>query len=170
MEYHISEQENNLIQAELPQGFTFSFVRKDGRYVHTTELLNKWPSVDMDSICNSLFQKSYTDFLAEKYTAMMSDPIYKAELIRDIYAPIGQQVVSWFMGRNSVDGINNAQSKHVVQKAGEITTFLNSGAIPDALAALATLTPDDMTESYHWLSQERIDLVLNDINTLLGEL
>ena len=72
MEYHISETEFNEIQAELPSGFVFAFQDSDGHFVHSSELVPKWPSIDMDVVINSLYGKTYSDFLAEKYTSMQS--------------------------------------------------------------------------------------------------
>jgi hypothetical protein len=170
VEYYISESEKDQIQAQLPESFVFAFENSDGKFVHSSELVSKWSSVNMDTIIGGLFDKTYEEFLAEKYSEMSIDPIYKSKLIEEIYKPIGEKVINLFMGRNSVDGISNEQSKHVVNKAKEVTDFLGNGAIPDAMIALATFEVDDMTETYHWLSQERINLVIADLNKLLSEL
>jgi len=50
----------------------------------------------------------------------------------------------------------------------DIMNLVVSGDVETAEHALGQMTPDDMTEPYHWLTQERIDWIRNEIRTYLG--
>lgn len=50
----------------------------------------------------------------------------------------------------------------------DILNLVVSGDIETAEHALGQMPPDDMTESYHWLTQARIDWIRNEIRTYLG--
>jgi hypothetical protein len=50
----------------------------------------------------------------------------------------------------------------------DIMNLVVSGDIETAEHALGQMTPDDMTESYHWLTQERIDWIRNEIRAYLS--
>lgn len=50
----------------------------------------------------------------------------------------------------------------------DLMNLVVSGDIETAEHALGQMPPDDMTESYHWLTQARIDWIRNEIRTYLG--
>lgn len=50
----------------------------------------------------------------------------------------------------------------------DLMNLVVSGDIETAEQALGQMSPDDMTEAYHWLTQARIDWIRNEIRTYLG--
>lgn len=50
----------------------------------------------------------------------------------------------------------------------DVLNLVISGDIETAENVLSQLAPDNMTESYHWWTQARIDWVRNEIRTYLG--
>lgn len=50
----------------------------------------------------------------------------------------------------------------------DVMNLVVSGDIETAEHALGQMTPDDMTETYHWWTQARIDWIRNEIREYLG--
>ena len=50
----------------------------------------------------------------------------------------------------------------------DVMNLVISGDMETAEFVLGQMVPDDMTEAYHWLNQERIDWIRNEIRTYLG--
>ena len=50
----------------------------------------------------------------------------------------------------------------------DIMNLVVSGDVETAEQALGQLTPDDMTKSFHWLTQDRVDWIRNEIRAYLG--
>ena len=50
----------------------------------------------------------------------------------------------------------------------DVLNLVVSGDIETAESVLGQMTPDDMTETYHWWTQSRIDWIRNEIRTYLG--
>lgn len=50
----------------------------------------------------------------------------------------------------------------------DVLNLVVSGDIETADKVLGQISPDDMTEDYHWLTQARIDWIRNEIRTYLG--
>lgn len=50
----------------------------------------------------------------------------------------------------------------------DLMNLIISGDIETAEYVLGQLAPDDMTQSYHWLTQTRIDWIRNEIRAYLG--
>jgi hypothetical protein len=86
-----------------------------------------------------------------------------------------------WMRKNTIEGMNIAQSlwifsrfeEYTIQIAGQTKTvdlfkMFASGAIPTLYYCLLKVQPDPMTESYHWLTQERLDWVKNEVENWLG--
>lgn len=97
---------------------------------------------------------------------------------RKIYA---EDLLSRFKKRNISDGINAAQGlwMHHRMRANDITfggqsrtiDVLNlaiSGDIEIACLTMIYTTPDDMSQSYHWLSSARIGWLVADMKSFLG--
>lgn len=59
-------------------------------------------------------------------------------------------------------------SDGVTQVYLDLMNLVVSGDIETAEQALGQMTPDDMTEAYHWMTQARIDWIRNEIRTYLG--
>lgn len=50
----------------------------------------------------------------------------------------------------------------------DVMNLVVTGDIETAEQALGQMSPDDMTKDYHWLTQERIDWIRNEIRNYLG--
>ena len=86
-----------------------------------------------------------------------------------------------WMRKNTIEGMSIQQSVWVFSRFEEFTVVINgqtrkvdifkmfsSGAIPTLFYCLLKVQPDPMTEPYHWVTQERINWVLNELETWLG--
>ena len=93
----------------------------------------------------------------------------------------GDKLMHDWMRQNQIEGITIEQSAWVFSRFEEYQVnfgaglkhidmfklFL-SGAIPTAYYAILGVAPDDMTQSYHWLTQARLDWVKSQIEAYLG--
>lgn len=86
-----------------------------------------------------------------------------------------------WMRRNTIEGMTIQQSLWVFSRFEEFTIEINgvskkvdmfkmfqSGALPTLYYCLLKIQPDPMTESFHWVTQPRIDWVKNEISAWLG--
>lgn len=86
-----------------------------------------------------------------------------------------------WMRRNTVEGMTIQQSLWVFSRFEEFAIEINgvskkvdmfkmfqSGALPTLYYCLLKIQPDPMTESFHWVTQSRIDWVKNEISAWLG--
>ena len=171
MKVYISDEEALEIQAKLPPYYVFSYVHnKTGLNTHISDMVDSW-DIDLDVIFNDLYNKTYQEFIDEKWNETQTNAYYVSCLIEKVYKPIGQKVIDRFMGRNNIDGINLIQSKHVTNKARHILDFLNVGSLTNALDSLNDLEVDqDPSAPEYWITQERIDLVKADIINLMEDI
>jgi hypothetical protein len=93
----------------------------------------------------------------------------------------GQSLLHDWMRRNTLEGMSVNQSLWVFSRFEEFTVnaifgtkhvdlfkMFQSGAIPTVYYCILRVTPDDMTQSYHWLTQERINWVKERLENFLG--
>jgi hypothetical protein len=93
----------------------------------------------------------------------------------------GRTLLHDWMRRNTLEGMNISQSLHVFSrfedfyvnfgngpKKVDLFKMFYSGAIPTIYFSLLQVAPDSMVESYHWLTQERLDWVKNQVANYLG--
>jgi hypothetical protein len=86
-----------------------------------------------------------------------------------------------FVRNNTNEGMTIDQSLYLFTKLscfpmarpwGEVEVDLSllfeRGAVPTLYFVLLRLTPDDMTQPYHWLTQERIDWMKSKIEEFIG--
>lgn len=86
-----------------------------------------------------------------------------------------------WMRKNTIEGMTIEQSLWVFSRFEDFTIEINgtnkkvdlfkmfqSGALPTLYYCLLKIEPDPMTESFHWITQPRIDWVKNEIATWLG--
>lgn len=91
-----------------------------------------------------------------------------------------EQLLKKWMRRNLVLGITIQQSLWVFSRFEEfkididgqqmhidIYKLFQSGAVPTLYYCMTKIQPDDMTKSYHWLTQECIDWVKNQIEEFI---
>lgn len=50
----------------------------------------------------------------------------------------------------------------------DVLNLVISGDIETAEHVIGQMSPDDMTQAYHWLTQDRLDWIRNEIRTYLG--
>ncbi len=168
MKVYISDEEVLEIQAKLPPYYVFSYVNnKTGLNTHISDMVDAW-DIDLDVIFNDLYNKTYQEFIDEKWNETQTNPHYVSCLIEKVYKPIGHEVIDRFMGRNNIEGITLEQSEHVLDVAHPVLDFLMVGSIQNAIMEVNKLPIDDMTQPHHWITQERVDLLLADINELLS--
>lgn len=92
-----------------------------------------------------------------------------------------EKLLDRFKSRNLSDGINALQALWLhhrvralsINVAGlpMIIDLLNmaiSGDVEMACITLQYTTPDDMSMPYHWLNQERLNFLINDMKSFLG--
>jgi len=151
MRLGISFTQYNEINNELPDNYQLGY-ELSGEYFIETVASYRISEV-LTPIIQNLYNQSMEDFL----NSLDRKP--DRGLLRESGAEISEK----FIQRNADDNINASQSAWVLHRAGAITMFLVVGALVDAKNMLLALTPDDMSEPYHWITQERIDLVLADI-------
>ena len=92
-----------------------------------------------------------------------------------------QNLLREWMRRNSIEGMNIPQSIWVFSRFEEFTLpidgqdrhidifkMFQSGALPTLYYCLLRIVPDDMSKSYHWVTQARIDWVKTKIAEFIG--
>jgi hypothetical protein len=92
-----------------------------------------------------------------------------------------RELIERIKANNVIDGINAAQGlwMHHRMRAMPVTidglaltldiiNIAYSGDIELGCIALQYVTPDDMTQPYHWLTQARIDWIVDDMKSFLG--
>ena len=157
MRLQLTLEQYNEIESELPSGISICFEDDSNYYLETSNsaLIYDQLTLAIDSLYNVTVEEFFAS-LPRKY---------KMSVLREK----GQEISDKFIERNLDDGISDEQSKWVLNKSNDITIYLMVGALGDAAAALYNMTPDDMTEEYHWITQERINKVIEDINTSYQE-
>ena len=94
----------------------------------------------------------------------------------------GQKLLHDWMRKNTLEGMSVKQSIWVFSrfedfevqcdfgsKKVDLFKMFYSGALPTVYFCLLQVAPDPMTEDYHWLTQERIDWVKEQIEEFIGE-
>ncbi|MDX1472509.1 MAG: hypothetical protein R3213_13505, partial [Flavobacteriaceae bacterium] len=79
------------------------------------------------------------------------------------------QVVAEYSAQNVLLGITTEQVVHVSTRLKDIMTLGLSGSLETVISELQAMTPDAMTETYHWLTQAQIDGVVAKIQAYLAE-
>ena len=153
MRLSLTLEQYNEIENELPEGLSAGFRDGYNYYLETRSiaLIHDELALALDSLY-SVTMEEFFESLPRKY---------KMSILREK----GQEISDKFIERNLEDGINDEQSRWVLTKSSDVTLYLMVGALGDAAATLYNMPVDDMTEDYHWITQERIDKVIEDINT-----
>ena len=100
---------------------------------------------------------------------------------QDAAMSFSRQLLSDWMRQNTIDNINLYQSLWVFHRfenftitqawgTGHVDIFkmFQSGAVPTLYYTLLRIQPDDMTQTYHWLTQARIDWVKQRLVDFMG--
>lgn len=94
----------------------------------------------------------------------------------------GRKLLHDWMRKNTLEGMTVKQSLWVFSRFETFTIncdfgvrhvdifkMFYAGALPTAYYCLLQVDPDPMTESYHWLTQEKIDWFKNQVRAYLGD-
>ncbi len=143
------------IEEALPVNYSLCQAEGDDYFLMTADAYIIKPVIE--TVILNLYNQTLEDFfdsLPRKY-------------VISVLREEGEIICDRFLERNRDDGITNEQSSWVLGRAGPITTLLRVGALKNAKQMLMALTPDDMTQSFHWITQERIDLIIEEIDLAL---
>ena len=125
----------------------------------------EWIDVDQVAKTYSINNATKTSILAQEATNQSLqaglDTVAK-------FRRAGEKIIDETVYQNQVDGIDYTQSKHLLSRVRDIFDLLKVGALNDARIDLQALSPDDFTQSQHWLTQARIDAIVNKIDVALG--
>ncbi len=157
MKLQLNLEQYNEIEEELPSGISICFQDNSNYYLETRSVALIYDQLTL--AIDNLYSVTVEEFFASLPRK------YEMSILREK----GQEISDKFIERNLDEGINDEQSKWVLNKSNDITMYLMVGALGDAASALNNMTADDMTEDYHWITQERIDKVIEDINTAYQE-
>jgi hypothetical protein len=139
------------IKNQLPKGICVGYQENDEYLLNTNDVhyIYEILSPSIEDLYSKTIENFYTT-LPRKYSASQ----LRIE---------GQGISDKFIQRNIDEGINDEQSVWLLSRASQVSMFLMVGAIGDAAATLQAMEPDDMTESFHWITQDRINNILQDI-------
>lgn len=131
---------------------------------------------------DSISNQTALDSLISNHVPNMTVIVVKNTVIEN--KQFADDLMQRLKEKNILDGLNSIdQSAWVHHRLRKIDYTLSdnttvvqldlmnlvvSGDIETAEQALGQVTPDDMTEAYHWLDQARIDWIRNEIRTFLG--
>jgi len=140
------------IEGALPENYSLCY-EVEGIY-----LLNTDDAYSIKPVIELVIFDLYNQTLEEFFSSLPRK--YDIAVLREE----GQRISDRFLERNTMDGITSEQSAWVLEKAGPISILLLVGALAKAKELLLSMTPDDMTEDFHWITQERINLIIEDID------
>ena len=140
------------IQNALPQNYSLCYEVEGIYLLNTDDAYGIKPVIEL--IIFDLYDQTLDEFFASLPRK------YDISILREE----GQRISDRFLERNTLDGITSLQSAWVLEKAGPISILLLVGALAKARELLLSMSPDEMTEDFHWITQERINLIIEDIN------
>ena len=92
-----------------------------------------------------------------------------------------QKLLRDWMRRNTIEGMTIQQSLWVfarfeefkitidgMEKKIDLFKMFQAGAIPTLYYNLLRIVPDDFTKPYHWITQQRINWILEQIENHIG--
>lgn len=111
----------------------------------------------------------------------LNELVAKTESDQVAASEFSQSLLKQWMRRNTLEGMNIKQSLWVFARFEKFTIEINgndehvdlfkmfaSGAIPTLYYCLLQVQPDDMSETYHWLTEARINWVKSKLEEFLG--
>ena len=146
------------IQKELPEHHSVCFEDEGLFYIETRDAY--LIKTELEVIILNLYKKTLDEFLGA--LPKKPDPTRLREA--------GQMVLDSFVTRNIEESISSEQIKHALERTKYIESLLRLGSLSNALSELVLFEPDDMTESYHWLSKTRIDEIINDLQIAIDNI
>ena len=103
---------------------------------------------------------------SKQYAALITAADKYFNTMMPIAQSIGSEVLKRCMKRNMAAGINAFQMEHLVERLGKIHVLLSMGALKDSITLLSVMEPDDITETYHWVTQDRVNEIISVIQEL----
>lgn len=130
-------------------------------------------------------QKEHLDNLVEDHANTFQssfDYVFQASVAtQEQNIDFGRTLLHDWMRKNTLEGMSVYQSLWVFarfeefkidtvfgEKRVDLFKMFQSGAIPTVYYCILQVTPDPMTESHHWLTQERIDWAKEKIEQYMG--
>jgi len=86
-----------------------------------------------------------------------------AEMI-EFQEGLGHETVEKIKLSNRLAGITDPQSAHYLKRSSVPLSMLREGLLQSAKDETLLVAPDDMTESYHFVTQARLDAAVVDID------
>ncbi len=158
MRLGLTQAQYNEIENELPQGISICYQDKYNYYLETNDSVLIYDELSI--AINNLYSMTVEEFFE-------SLPV-RPNVVK--LKQVGEEVLNNFLNRNIEDEITSEQVKHTIERTKDIESLLRLGSLETALIELGSLQPDRMTETQHWITQERIDDIINDITNELEAL
>jgi hypothetical protein len=138
-----------------------------------TDILTEQEQDGAAAVINAHFSTAHTTF----------DFIFEAsKQTQQANISFGQNLLHDWMRKNVLEGMSIKQSLWVFarfedfkincdfgEKHVDLFKMFQSGAIPTVYFCILQIQPDDMTQPYHWLTQERLDWVKEKIELHIGQ-
>jgi len=163
---------HDLLKDEFEEGF--KYLTQEGNSLQVHHNLQTQELIDQATIIISNHLDNYSSSFDYIFNATK---VNQQESIN-----FGQILLHDWMRKNTLEGMSIKQSLWVFSRFEDfsiqcdfgsrkvdIFKMFQSGAIPTVYFCLLQVEPDPMTEDYHWVTQERMDWVLNKIKEFLGE-
>lgn len=158
MRLAVTLEQYNEIENELPEGISICYQDNWNYYLETKDSVLIYD--ELSAAISNLYNITVEEFFAS--LPARPDVVKLRE--------IGEMVLDNFSNRNIEDGITSDQVKHTLERTKDIESLLRLGSLDTALIELSVLQPDDMSQPFHWVTQARIDTLINDVNINLSEL
>lgn len=130
-------------------------------------------------------QKDTLDTLVANHAATVTGTFdYQFEISRNTQESnieFSRNLLNDWIRKNTLEGMNVTQSLWVFTrfenvelnftfgtKKVDIFKMFYAGALPTAYYCLLRLQPDDMTQTYHWITQDRLNWVKSRMEAKLG--
>jgi len=148
----------NELNTELPESITICYEDNSKYYIETndSQLIYSELSIAIDNLYSMTVEQFFESL-----------PV-RPDVIK--LKQIGEQILDNFLNRNIEDEITSEQVVHTMERTKDIDALLRFGSLETALAELSVFVPDDMSEPFHWVNQQRIDHIINDITNELEAL
>ena len=158
MRLELTQTQYDEIENELPQGISICYQDEYNYYLETNDSVLIYDELSI--AINNLYSMTVEQF----FESLPERPnVIKLK-------QIGEKVLDNFLNRNIEDEITSEQVKHTMERTKDIESLLRLGSLETALIELGLLQPDSMTETQHWITQERINYIIDDITNELEAL
>lgn len=158
MRLELTLDQYNEIENELAEGISICYEDNSKYYIETND--SQLIYSELSIAFTSLYSMTVEQFFE-------SLPV-RPSVIK--LKQIGEQVLDNFLSRNIEDEITSEQVIHTMERTKNVDALLRFGSLETALVELSVFVPDDMSEPFHWINQQRIDHIIDDITNELEAL